>query len=110
MHKAGLLDTDFGLNTASHHTHRQVLEGVRSHGGVCSEQVVVQLVGGPLHDGCVHAILHCQHGTHSSAKLALEPLKQGLPQALHHMIWAVMSFPFSRCYSKGNPEQVGDTR
>lgn len=64
-------------------THWQVLQGVACHRGVCSEQVLVQLVGGPLHDAPVHAVLHCQHGTHTAAELALQPLKKRLPQALH---------------------------
>ena len=65
-------------------THWQVLEGVGCHRGVCSEQVLVELVGGPLHDDCVHTVLHSQHCTHSLAKLALKSLKERLPQALHH--------------------------
>ena len=40
-------------------------------------------MGGPLHDGRVHPVLHRQHGTGCAPKLALQPLKQGPAQALH---------------------------
>lgn len=39
-------------------------------------------MGGPLHDGGVHAVLHGQHGTSSAAKLALQSLKKCPAQAL----------------------------
>lgn len=61
----------------------QALKGMGCNRGMCCEQVLVQLMGGPLHDGCVHPVLHGQHGTSCAPKLALQPFKQGLAQALH---------------------------
>lgn len=66
---------------------------MRRHRSVRCEKVLVQLVRGPLHDGCVHPVLHCQHGTGCAPKLALQPLKQGSAQALrdHSMQMLVLT-------------------
>ena len=89
------------FGTEGNYTHRQVLEGVGGYREVCSEQVLIQLMGWPLHDGCVHSILHCQHGTHASAKFALKPFKESLTQSLHPINAShVMHFACGLCCGK----------
>ena len=56
--------------------HLQLGEAVVSDGAVGGQDAAVQLVGGPLHDAPLHAVLHRQHCAGGLRVHPVQPLEQ----------------------------------